>query len=42
MREAAIAPLFFVSQTILIADGVKGIEFNAVNLPRVFKNATME
>ena len=42
MREAAIAPLFFVNQTILIADGVAGIEFNAVNLPRVFKNATMK
>ncbi|MBO4401648.1 MAG: peptide ABC transporter substrate-binding protein [Selenomonadaceae bacterium] len=42
MREAAIAPLYFSSQTILIADGVQGIEFNAMNLPRVFKNATMK
>ena len=42
MREAAIAPLYFVNQTILLADGVRGIEFHALNLPRVFKFATIK
>ena len=42
MREAAIAPLYFQSDAVLIADGVQGVEFHAVGTPRVFKNAVMK
>ena len=42
MREAAIAPLYFQSDAVLIADGVQGVEFHAVGAPRVFKNAVMK
>lgn len=42
LREAAIAPLYFQSNAVLIADGVQGIEFHAAGMPRVFKNVTMK
>ena len=42
LREAAIAPLYFQSDAVLIADGVQGVEFHAVGTPRVFKNAVMK
>ena len=30
------------SNAVLIADGVQGVEFQAVGAPRVFKNAVMK